>query len=160
MKIISGGQTGADEAGLSAALKMGFETGGHAPKTFNTVYGPNLELKTKYGLTEDSSIKYPPRTLKNVENSDCTIRLASNFKSPGEQLTLKYINRLDKPSFNVDILDPVNPRELALWIFRNDFKIINIAGNADRNGSTEIFEFVEHYLIGVFTFLKELKCAN
>ena len=32
MKIISGGQTGADRAGLDAAIAMGFDYGGAVPK--------------------------------------------------------------------------------------------------------------------------------
>ena len=30
-RIISGGQTGADRAGLAAAYELGIETGGHCP---------------------------------------------------------------------------------------------------------------------------------
>ena len=153
-KVISGGQTGADEAGLEAAYMYGFETGGHAPKYYRTSAGPNLVLKDRYGLVQDSSESYPPRTLKNVQNSDATIRLAKNFKSKGEVLTLKYISKEAKPHFDVDILSPPDPRELALWIHRNKFEIINIAGNTETDGS--IYEFVYHYLKQVFKILEKL----
>lgn len=153
-KVISGGQTGADEAGLEAAYMYGFETGGHAPKYYRTADGPNLELKTRYGLEQDSSEDYPPRTLKNVQNSDATIRLAHNFKSRGEVLTLKYISKEAKPYFDVDINSPKDPRELALWIHRNKFEVINIAGNTETDGS--VYEFVLTYMKQVFKILEKL----
>jgi len=39
-KIISGGQTGADQGGLNAGLLLGIETGGTAPPRFMTDAGP------------------------------------------------------------------------------------------------------------------------
>ena len=46
--IISGGQTGADMAGLMAAKKVGFNTGGFAPKGFKTELSSNLMLNLIY----------------------------------------------------------------------------------------------------------------
>src|SRR6266851_2564588 len=45
MKVISGGQTGADRAGLDAAAALGLPTGGHAPAGIWTESGadPSLE---------------------------------------------------------------------------------------------------------------------
>ena len=44
-KIISGGQTGADQIGLEVALSLGIPTGGTAPKGFITETGPNYKLR-------------------------------------------------------------------------------------------------------------------
>jgi hypothetical protein len=49
-KIISGGQTGADIAGLDAAVLLHIPTGGTVMKGFKTESGPNFELGYKYGL--------------------------------------------------------------------------------------------------------------
>lgn len=51
-KIISGGQTGADEGGLEGARLLGIPTGGTAPKGYRTENGPNLTLRDTYGLVE------------------------------------------------------------------------------------------------------------
>lgn len=52
-KVISGGQVGADRAGLEAALEVGISTGGgFAPRNFVMSKGADLELKTKFHLTE------------------------------------------------------------------------------------------------------------
>lgn len=80
-KIISGGQTGADSGGLIAGKTLNILTGGHAPKGFLTEYGPNYNLKEDFNLIEDYSPKYPPRTKKNVLNSDGTIIFGKYEKS-------------------------------------------------------------------------------
>ena len=50
-KVVSGGQTGADQAGLRAARAAGIETGGWAPKGWETEEGPAPWL-SDYGLKE------------------------------------------------------------------------------------------------------------
>ncbi len=52
-EIISGGQTGADQAGLYVGKMLGLKTGGVAPPHFMTHEGPNPELlRDEYGLVE------------------------------------------------------------------------------------------------------------
>jgi hypothetical protein len=43
-KIISGGQTGADQAGLAVAKRLGISTGGFMPKGLLTAAGPQPDL--------------------------------------------------------------------------------------------------------------------
>jgi hypothetical protein len=50
-KVISGGQTGVDQAFLRAAWRACLETGGTAPKGWRTDKGPNPGL-AQYGLKE------------------------------------------------------------------------------------------------------------
>src|SRR6266404_7775537 len=100
-KVISGGQIGADIAGLKAAHLLGIPTGGTAPKGFKTQLGFNPELGWNYGLVEHDSPLYPPRTEQNVINSDGTIRLAQNFSSPGERCTLKFLTKHNKPHLDI-----------------------------------------------------------
>lgn len=152
-KIISGGQNGADQAGLIAARAVGLQTGGHAPKDFKTLDGPLPELK-KFGLIEDKSPNYPPRTKKNVKNSDGTVRFAYNWSSYGEICTLKAINQYSKPHFDVDlnILDSNNVNAGAdcferfrNWLIENNIKILNVAGNSEKT-HTGIFNEVKSFL--------------
>ena len=86
-KIISGGQTGADRAGLAAAALLGLETGGTAPQGYRTMEGSDFDLRDTFGLKEHWSSAYPPRTECNVKDSDGTIRIARDFDSAGERLT-------------------------------------------------------------------------
>jgi hypothetical protein len=69
-KIISGGQTGADVAGLYVAIKHGIHHGGAIPKGRLTEDGM---LSEKYNLEEMTSKSYPKRTEKNVVDSDGTV---------------------------------------------------------------------------------------
>ena len=75
MKIISGGQIGADIAALRAAKRLGLETGGWMPKGFRTKDGDHPEYAQEYGMMETQTYDYPRRTKLNVIEADCTLRL-------------------------------------------------------------------------------------
>ena len=102
LKVISGGQTGADLGGLKAAKKLGILIGGEAPKGFKTELGCNLELQTIYGLKESPSEDYGIRTIVNIRSSDATLIFSSNAKSPGTKLTIKHCEKLYKPYIIID----------------------------------------------------------
>jgi hypothetical protein len=60
-KIISGGQTGADRAGLDFAIEMGLEHGGYVPRGRKAEDGRVAE---RYNLVELGTSSYPARTQK------------------------------------------------------------------------------------------------
>ena len=127
-KIISGGQTGADQAGLYAAKELGIPTGGTAPPGYMTDEGPNLKLLTEFGLLvgpPDYKI-YPIRTRKNVRDSDGTVWFGE-VNSPGGKLTLSTARDLGKPTL-------VNPtsQQLSHWVEQYHIKVLNVAGNRER----------------------------
>jgi len=72
-EVWSGGQTGADEAGLEAARLNGIRTDGWAPYGFKTQRGTNLNLRDVYNLRETTSSDYSKRTEMNVKFTDGTI---------------------------------------------------------------------------------------
>lgn len=135
-KVISGGQTGADQAGLFCALYAGIATGGSISKGFRTALGPAPELGEIFGLIESKSADYPPRTKDNAFNSDGTVRLASNFKTAGEQLTLRYVQAAGKPCLSL-LLDGKDydrkAEELVEFVINHSIGCLNVAGNADRD---------------------------
>jgi Circularly permutated YpsA SLOG family len=69
-KVISGGQTGADQAGWRAAKAAGLETGGWMPLGFLTEEGPRPEFAELYGARETRTDHYPVRTEANAMESD------------------------------------------------------------------------------------------
>lgn len=95
VKIISGGQTGADRAGLEAAKELGLETGGWAPQGFMTTKGRDETLKTEFGLEEfktKSSLlsqSYVQRSIQNVISSDATLAFRY-YESRGTDRTIGY----------------------------------------------------------------------
>ena len=159
MKIISGGQNGADQAGLRAAKFCGLETGGWLPKGCKTLDGPQPDLLTEYGMKEHNSDLYPPRTEANVRDSCGTIRFAKTFSSAGEKCTLRAIKWFNRPYLNVDINDPLDKQEVLLWIKERDIKILNIAGNSEET-APGIGDFVYEYLVDVFSQLNGLDATN
>jgi hypothetical protein len=101
-QIISGGQTGADLAGLEAARALNIPTGGTAPRGYRCE-GPggcdsnNLNLK-QYGLVEHTSRQYPPRTKQNVLDSDGTVWFGLILGSKGFHLTDRLCKQHNKPN--------------------------------------------------------------
>lgn len=153
-KIISGGQTGVDRAGLEAARVTGIETGGWAPKGFRTLNGNDLSLRDLYNLKEIDSYSYAARTELNVLHSDGTIRIAKNFFSPGELCTLKNIKLHNKPYFDIPVKDEMIPyRLISDWLIHNNISTLNVAGNAEQtyNG---IGKKAYYYLKGLFKLIK------
>ena len=77
-KIISGGQTGADLAGLKAGRYMGLRTGGTAAPNFSTSAGRQDILLKSFGLTalpltSSWSAAYCKRTMMNIDNANATV---------------------------------------------------------------------------------------
>lgn len=128
-KIISGGQTGADEAGLEAARMNGLETGGTAPKHYRTEVGPNPQLKDMYGLTESSHFDYVHRTKDNVNDADATLILAFDPKSAGTRLTIRLAKELSKPYVVINPFDDGALTRIHLFLRRYDPEVLNVAGN-------------------------------
>lgn len=143
-KIISGGQTGADIAGVTAAKTFGIETGGTLPKGFTTLEGKKPEYKTLFGMSEHESWQYPPRTEQNVRESDGTMRFAFDFNSPGELCTLKAIRKLGKPYFNIDLNLPFDYTKAMGWLEENKIEVLNIAGNSEKHVGT--FKLTHEYI--------------
>ena len=153
MKIISGGQTGADLAGVSVAKDLGFKTGGWAPKGWKTSNGPQQKLLESYNLVE-SEEDYKGRTWENVRDSNATIRLAVDFNSPGEKCTMDAINYFKKPWIDINLLEPKSTREVIEFLILVKPSILNIAGNTQHTEGHDTFKMTYYYLKNV---LKEYK---
>jgi len=132
-KIISGGQTGADQAGLEAAYQLGLQTGGTAPPKFMTEDGPRVFLLTTYNLIEggyDPKI-YPRRTVENVKNSDGTLWFGKS-NSPSGKLTINTAMELGK--YLLVITNPsntMNTHLISAWLTIHNIKVLNVAGNRE-----------------------------
>jgi len=146
IKIISGGQTGADIAGLQAARACNVETGGTAPYGYKTELGSNILLKTMYGLTESKSESYIPRTYQNVLHSDMTLWFGRT-NSAGFKTTFKAIGMYKKDWHEVtDRLDIGDLLDWIEWYFGDQKIIINVAGNR-KSGNPDIEETVYKYMV-------------
>lgn len=131
-RVISGGQTGADQAGLFVAKKFGLETGGYMPLGFKTLEGPRIDFAHLFQMIQHTSENYAARTDMNVFSSDGTVRLAGNFSTAGEVCTLKSIKRHKKPYIDIDLSDLPDKNDLANWVIENNIGILNVAGNSEQ----------------------------
>ena len=123
-KIISGGQTGADMAGLVFAHKIGIATGGTAPKGYKTESGEMKHLlKDVFGLNEFGD--YKQRTIINIEDAGGTVIFVDRT-SAGSLLTMKKCRELKKPY----LISP-SPDTFVKWLTNNKIRILNVAGNRE-----------------------------
>jgi Circularly permutated YpsA SLOG family len=146
-RVVSGGQTGADQAGWRAARASGIATGGWMPADFLTEAGLRPEFAEMFGALEILGGGYPERTRANVRDSDATIWFG-NPESPGGRTTLRACTGFGKPVYLV-IEGLTQPAEVAAWIEAGEVRMLNVAGNRE---STEpgIGEQVERFLVAVF----------
>ena len=154
-RVISGGQTGADQAGWRAAKRFGIPTGGWMPKGFLTEDGPRPEFANLYGALEHKSPDYAPRTARNVEAADAVI-LFGNPYSPGGKLTMSLAC-----GANIDFMTIASGKfcraeEAAKWVVggtaEDVVRSLLVAGNRESK-SPGIGAWVEDYLCELFRLL-------
>jgi hypothetical protein len=153
-RVISGGQTGADLAGVCAAKTCGIVTGGWMPKGWINHDGPQPQYEQLFGMQEHPRSGYPSRTFANAKDSDGTIRFAGVWGSAGEKLTLKAIAQYSKPFFDVN-LDDETVEEALTWVQDNKIQVLNVAGNS-RKTCPGVGHFSYRYLINLFGKLGHL----
>lgn len=99
-KVISGAQTGADRAGIDAAIAVGVQYGGKIPKYRRSEDGA-VPLHYEE-LTEIPERNYLVRTEANVEYSDATIVFSRKRPTAGSRRTIEFAYRHGKPCLHVD----------------------------------------------------------
>jgi predicted Rossmann fold nucleotide-binding protein DprA/Smf involved in DNA uptake len=128
IKIISGGQTGADRAALDAARERGIPHGGWLPKGRITEDGA---LGPEYRLEELDSYRYRDRTRKNVVESDGTLIVSYGPLSSGSALTEALAVRYNRPCLHVNMdyftLDEA-VQAVEQWLAKNTIQVLNVAG--------------------------------
>ena len=144
-KIISGGQTGADQAGLDVAIELGIPHGGWIPKGRKTEEGP---LPAKYNLKEMGTTSYPKRTEKNILDSDGTVIFTFEKLTGGSELTRKLAEQHGFPCLHVDLNKvPVGEGAelVGPWIEKHKIKVLNVAGSRASKAPT-IYDLTKHIL--------------
>jgi hypothetical protein len=127
-KIVSGGQTGADQGALDAALELNHPCGGWCPKGRKSESGP---IPDKYPVTEHTSASYPARTEANAKDSDGTLIFTYGAPTGGTGLTLDLAFKHGKPYYVFDFEDESlnqDPDVIWEWGLDNDVYILNVAG--------------------------------
>jgi hypothetical protein len=127
-KIVSGGQTGADQGALDAALELNHPCGGWCPKGRKSELGI---IPDKYPVTEHSSASYPVRTEANVLDSDGTLIFTYGEPTGGTGLTVDLARKHGKPCYIFDFEGEAlnqDPDVVWRWGLDNDVFVLNVAG--------------------------------
>ena len=127
-KIISGGQTGADRAGLDAAIDRGLDHGGWIPRGRRTENG---RLPERYRMRETASSSYPDRTRKNVLSADGTVVFTRGRPTGGSSLTLEVARRHSRPVLHINLLrrDRLEAAVVLYeWLLEHRIRTLNVAG--------------------------------
>jgi hypothetical protein len=144
-RIVSGGQTGVDRAGLEAAIAHQIEHGGWCPKGRLAEDG---SIPSRYDLSEMDSAEYPPRTEQNVIDSDATLILYERKLKGGTLLTQRYAKRWKRPHRCVRLEDgPIE--DVRRWLDEVRPAVLNIAGPREST-SPGIEQRALRFLLDVF----------
>jgi hypothetical protein len=129
-KIISGGQTGADQAAWRAAREFHVATGGWMPNGFLTEDGPRPEFAEQFGAAEMPTDSAKARTERNVQDSDATLWFGETTTS-GAHTTVGACRKFGKACMPIDPSASFEPSQVATWIVAGKFTILNVAGNRE-----------------------------
>lgn len=174
VKVISGGETGADMAGLLAAREAGLQTGGTAPPGFATDEGPRPELLKSFGLSPlppKSSLQagYVQSSILNVENSDATVAFRVKM-STGTDKTIGFCvakkwavsqkfatthevwehDTGHKPVLVVIRMGLVAKAALLRFVEKHKVRILNVAGHREDKSEPGWQKSVQDFLLDVF----------
>jgi len=127
-KIISGGQTGADQAALDVAIKLGIPHGGWIPRGRKTETGV---LDHKYNLKEMETFDYNKRTEQNVIDSDGTLIISHGRLSGGSDYTREMTLLHHRPWLHIDLNKRSafqSAEKIKSWLTENEIEVLNVAG--------------------------------
>lgn len=153
-RVITGGQTGADQAGWRAAKACGIQTSGWMPRGFMTEEGPRPEFSELYGARETPSGNPAERTRLNVELSDGTFLFVRDEKSPGTSATIRACEAHESPWLKIrpGTLNEGRIRMAADWIREHAIARLNVAGHRESK-MKGIGEWVECFCRHLFEYL-------
>jgi Circularly permutated YpsA SLOG family len=131
-RIVSGGQTGADQAALDVALFLGLEVGGWVPKGRTNENGL---ISSHYpNLCETQTVDSDERTRLNVVDSDATLIVSHGELLGGSEKTRAYALEAGKPFKHLD-LDVLSASEAVIainqWLSAVQPSTLNVAGSRE-----------------------------
>jgi Circularly permutated YpsA SLOG family len=137
MKVVSGGQTGVDQAALRAARDCGLEIGGWCSPGRIDEKGV---IPAEFPLQETEQERSPSapavprsqRTEWNVRDSDGTLVVRGVAKEDaGTRWTIECATRYERPLLICDVDAPEASEKIQRWLAAHSIGTLNIAGPAE-----------------------------
>jgi hypothetical protein len=150
-KIISGGQTGVDQAGWRAAKSFGVSTGGRVPAGFLMEDGPRPDLAEVYGAAEVQGEGPLSWAEENAQQSDATLWFGETTSQNAQQV-VGACHRFGKPCLPLYPAASFEPSHVASWLSENEVRMLNVAGQCESE-SPGIGVRVERFLGQVLRLL-------
>lgn len=134
LKIVSGGQTGVDQASLFIASQFGLDIGGWCPK--GGLDENNDDIREEYPSLKETETHNNPdeRTKRNIRDSHGTLIIVPTWPLPekirdGTRLTIEEASRLKKPFLIISLTDKKQDvYTIQTWIQDNNIEVLNVAG--------------------------------
>ena len=126
--IISGGQTGADQAAFDVAIKFGIPHGGWIAKGRKNENG---RLSDKYQLQEKPAARRVSHAEQNVLDSDGTLIISHGKLTGGSEFVRKMAMHYERPWLHIDLNRIITfkaARKIRLWIINHKIEVLNVAG--------------------------------
>lgn len=128
LKIVSGGQTGADRAALDWAIGRGLEHGGWCPLGRKAEDGA---IPPRYQLTETPTDRWEQRTEWNVRDSDGTVIFTvSETLTGGSLTTVEFARVFGRPCLHLSRLvdGELASVKLRRFVSEHRIRVLNVAG--------------------------------
>jgi hypothetical protein len=148
-KIISGGQTGVEQAAHDVAIDMDIPLGGWITKGRKNEDGP---LPPKYPLQEIPLEGDAVRREQNVIDSDGTLLITRGKLAGATALTRDLAEKHNRPWLHVDLEKTsvfYAVAEVVYWAYQQNIDVLNVAG-PDASMSPDIYKDVVKLLKAIF----------
>jgi hypothetical protein len=147
-KVITGGQTGAEEAAWRAARDFGVPTGGWMARGFASAREPSPE---RQGALETLDGDRSDCVERNVHEADATLWFGATTTADA-QATVGACHRFGKPCMPVYPDAAFEPGHVAAWITAHQVRSLYVSGNREA-AEPGISRVVEQFLGDVLLYL-------
>ncbi len=161
-KIISGGQTGVDQAALQVAINTGIDHGGWCPPgrvCENGLIPEQFKLKETPKERDASAPDVPrsQRTIWNVRDADGVLIFCESTKlqsDRGTKLAFETSLKLGKPYLVMNINEQQDFNKIRNWILDFEIRVLSIGGPSEET-SLGIYEKAYSILMKILSITND-----